>query len=187
MTKNFNNKVWLAVSMENPQATLTTHGNAANFLLGSAGAGGGLYNSGITTCASTTTTSSSGAVSVSTTCTPAATYAFNPSPDIVGKIVFEPGFGHYEIFGVYARFRDRAFPCEDVASTTLCLSTTAGPNARGAFNSSKNGGGFGANARWSFANKRIDFGLHGFGGSGIGRYGSAGLSDAAIRPDGTWA
>jgi hypothetical protein len=185
VSKNFNNKVWLAVSMENPQATLTTHGNAANFLLGSAGAGGGLYNSGVTTCASTTTTSSSGAVSVSTTCTPAATYAFNPSPDIVGKIVFEPGFGHYEIFGVYARFRDRAFPCEDVASTTLCLSTTAGPNARGAFNSSKNGGGFGANARWSFANKRIDFGLHGFGGSGIGRYGSAGLSDSAIRPDGT--
>ena len=102
VSKNFNNKVWLAVSMENPQATLTTHGNAANFLLGSAGAGGGLYNSGITTCASTTTTSSSGAVSVSTTCTPAATYAFNPSPDIVGKIVFEPGFGHYEIFGVYS-------------------------------------------------------------------------------------
>ena len=26
--KNFNNKVWLAVSLENPQATLTTHGNA---------------------------------------------------------------------------------------------------------------------------------------------------------------
>ena len=37
---------------------------------------------------------------------------------------------------------------------------------------SKNGGGFGANARWNFDNKHIVFGLHGFGGSGVGRYGS---------------
>ncbi len=49
VSKNFNNKVWLAVSMENAQATLTAHNNTANFLLGSAGAGGGLYNSGVTT------------------------------------------------------------------------------------------------------------------------------------------
>ena len=36
VAKNFDNKVWFAVSMENPQATVTTHGNAANFLVGSA-------------------------------------------------------------------------------------------------------------------------------------------------------
>jgi hypothetical protein len=182
ISKSFNNKVWLAVSMENPQATVTTHGNAMNFLVGSAGAGGGLYNSGITTC----TTTVINTVPV-TTCSPAASYAFNPSPDVVAKLVFEPGFGHYEIFGVYARFRDRAFPCEEVAVTQLCgNSTTPGAtNASGAFNSSRNGGGFGANARWSFVNKRLDFGLHGFGGSGIGRYGSAGLPDAMVRADGT--
>jgi hypothetical protein len=179
ISKNFNNKVWLAVSMEDSQETATTHGNANNFLIGSAGAGGGLYNSGITTC----TTSATGV----TTCSPAANYSFNPSPDVVAKLVFEPGFGHYEIFGVYARFRDRAFPCEDVAATQLCgTSTTPGAtNASGAFNNSRNGGGFGANARWSFAKKRLDFGLHGFGGSGIGRYGSAGLADAMVRADGT--
>ena len=112
LSKNFNNKVWLAVSMENSEATVTTHGNANNFLLGSAGAGGGLYNSGITTC--TTTTINGAPV---TTCSPAATYSFNPSPDVVAKLVFEPGFGHYEVFGVYARFRDRAFPCEEVSAT----------------------------------------------------------------------
>jgi hypothetical protein len=179
LTKNFNNKVWFGVSMEDSQATITTHGNANNYLVGSAGAGGGLYNAGITTC----TTSSTGV----TTCSPAANYAFNPSPDIIAKLVFEPGFGHYEIFGVYARFRDRAFPCEDIASTALCgTSTTPGQtSAYGAFNSSRNGGGFGANARWSFDKKRIDFGLHGFGGSGVGRYGSVGLADAMVRSDGT--
>ncbi|HEY6766000.1 MAG TPA: hypothetical protein VI386_14645 [Candidatus Sulfotelmatobacter sp.] len=182
VSKNFNNKVSFAVSMENPQATLTTHGNAANFLLGSAGAGGGLYNSAVTTCASTT--SSTGAVS--TTCSPAASYSFNPSPDVIAKVAFDPGFGHYEVFGVYSRFRDRVFPCGDVSSTALCGgSTTAGPNAIGAFNSSKNGGGIGANARWSFYQKRIDFGLHGFGGSGVGRYGTGGLADTSVHANGS--
>jgi len=176
LVKNFGNVAWFGVSIENSQATLGTHGNAANFLVGSAGASGGLYNPTITTC----TTSSTGV----TTCTPTAPYAFNPSPDIVAKLAFEPGFGHYEIFGVYSRFRDRIFPCEDVASTTAC-GTGTGPNASGAFNNSKNGGGFGANARWSFANKHMDFGLHGFTGEGIGRYGSGGLADASVHGNGT--
>ena len=161
VAKNFGNKVWFAVAAENPQATLTSHGNAANFLLGSAGTGGGLYNLN-------------------------ANYSFNPSPDIIAKLAFEPGFGHYEVFGVYSRFRDRIFPCEDVSTTALCgSSATPGPNATGAFNSSKNGGGVGANVRWSFAHKHVDFGLHGLGGSGVGRYGTGGLSDVSVHANGT--
>ena len=161
VAKNFGNKVWFAVAAENPQATLTSHGNAANFLLGSAGTGGGLYNLN-------------------------ANYSFNPSPDLIAKLAFEPGFGHYEVFGVYSRFRDRIFPCEDVSTTALCgNSATPGPNATGAFNSSKNGGGVGANARWSFAHKHVDFGLHGLGGSGVGRYGTGGLSDVSVHANGT--
>lgn len=183
VSQNFGNKAWFAVSVENPQATISSHGNASNFLIGSAGAGGGLYNSAITNCA-TTTNSSTGVVS--TVCSPAASYSFNPSPDVIAKLAFEPGFGHYEVYGVLARFRDRVFPCEDIALTTACgTATVAGPNATEAFDSSKNGGGFGANARWSFAQKRFDFGLHGFGGSGVGRYGSGGLADSAIKYDGT--
>lgn len=181
LAKNFNDKVWFAVSLENSQATLSTHNNAANFLVGSAGAAGGLYNPTITTCSSTINATGT---TVTTTCTPTYTYSFNPSPDIVAKLAFEPGFGHYEIFGVYSRFRDRTFPCAEASTTNPCGTITA-PSAAGAVNSSKNGGGIGANARWSFANKRIDFGLHGFGGSGIGRYGSAGLADASVHADGT--
>jgi hypothetical protein len=186
LAKNFGHKVWFAVSVENPQATITTHNNASDFLVGSAGTGGGLYNSAVTACSTSTTTSSTGTVSASTTCTPAASYAFNPSPDIIAKLVFEPGFGHYELFGVFSRFRDRVFPCEDVSSTTVCgTRATPGPNASAAFNASKDGGGMGANARWSFADKRVDFGLHGFGGSGVGRYGSGGLPDASAHANGT--
>ena len=161
VAKNFGNKAWFAVSVENPQATLTSHNNASNFLLGSAGTGGGLYNLN-------------------------ANYSFNPSPDIIAKAVFEPGFGHYEIFGVYSRFGDRVFPCEDILAATLCGgSATKGPNALGAYGSSRNGGGIGANARWSFANKRLDFGLHALGGNGVGRYGTSGLPDASAHADGT--
>ncbi|MFZ0759304.1 MAG: hypothetical protein WAM69_05075, partial [Candidatus Sulfotelmatobacter sp.] len=176
LAKDFNNKVWLAVSMENAQATLTTHGNADNFLVGSAGSGGGLYNSAVTACS----TSSTGV----TTCSPAASYSFNPSPDIIAKLVFEPGFGHYEVFGVYSRFRDRVFPCAENFASPDCGSLAAA-SALQAYNSSKNGGGFGANARWSFDNKHLDFGLHGFGGDGVGRYGTGGLPDTSVHADGT--
>ena len=186
VTKNFNDKVAFAVAMENAQATLTTHNNADNFLLGEAGATNS-YNDAVTGCSiGSYTPTTTGAIPVYfTTCTPAATYAFNPSPDIVAKVAFDPGFGHYEIFGLFDRFRDRAFPCADflVGGATNCAKPDT--SVTGAYNSSKNGGGFGANARWNFANKHVVFGLHAFGGSGIGRYGAAQLSDLSIHADGT--
>src|SRR5271154_5129962 len=46
LAKDFNDKAWFAVSMEDSQATITTHGNGDNFLVGSAGTNGGLYNAG---------------------------------------------------------------------------------------------------------------------------------------------
>jgi hypothetical protein len=165
LTKDFNHKVSVAFAMENAQGTLTTHGNGDNFLLGEAGASNS-YN----------TTSN---------------YTANPAPDLIAKVAFDPGFGHYEVFGLADRFTDRIFPCGEVvvvapATTGPCPNGTGtGPNALGASNASKEGGGFGANARWTFANKRVVFGLHGFGGSGVGRYGAAQLSDLAINANGT--
>ena len=180
LVKNFGNKAWFGVAMENSQATVTTHGNGANFLVGSAGAAGGLYNAAISTC---TSSINSTATTVTTTCSPIASYSFNPAPDVVVKFAFEPGFGHYEIFGIYSRFRDRIFPCAEASATAPCGTITS-PSVVGAFNSSKNGGGFGANARWSFANKRLDFGLHGLVGDGEGRYGTGTEADASIKGDG---
>jgi len=185
LVKNFGNKVWFGVSVENAQATITSHGNTANFLVGSPGAGGGLYNGAITNC-STTFTNPIGVVGTTpiTTCSLAASYSFNPSPDIISKIVVEPGFGHYEIFGIYSRFRDRIFPCVEGFATSEC-GNLSGPSAILARNASVDGGGIGANARWSFAKKRVDFGLHALAGEGIGRYGTGGLPDAAVYNDGT--
>lgn len=164
VTKTLGDKVAVAFAVEAPQGTLTTHGNGDNFLLGEAGASNS-YNT-------------------------TATYTFNPSPDLIAKIAFDPGFGHYEIFGLSDRFTDRVFPCGEVAlvapaTTGPCPNGVGtGPNASGAHNASKAGGAFGASARWNIA-KRLTFGLKGFGGSGAGRYAAGGLSDVSINGDGT--
>lgn len=182
VAKNINNKLWLAASLENPQTTFTASNNAANFALGSVGNGSGLYNSGITTC--TTSLNASGAPV--TTCTNTANYSFNAMPDIIAKAAFEPRFGHYEVFGIFSRFRDRVYPCvEYLVPSTLC-GTTGAASAVGAYNDSRNAGGVGGNARVTMF-KHLDFGLHALYGNGIGRYGTSGLPDATINPDGTLA
>jgi len=160
VAKNFNNHVWLAASLENPQTTFAARGNALNFALGGPGVSGGLYN-------------------------PTANYSFNATPDLILKAAFEPGFGHYEIFGVLSRFRDRIYPCEEPpADPALCNGGIV--STQGAFNDSKNGAGLGANARITLF-KQVDFGLHALGGNGVGRYGTSGLPDATVNPDGTLA
>ena len=90
LTKDFGGKVAVAFAVENAQATLTSSGNTNDYLLVQPGASN-TYN----------TTS---------------TYGFNPSPDLIAKIAFDPGFGHYEVFGLYDRFQDRVFPCENFVS-----------------------------------------------------------------------
>jgi hypothetical protein len=158
-SKNFNNKVWLAASLENPQTIFAASGNASNFAFGGPGVGGGLYNLN-------------------------ANYSFNSMPDVIVKAAFEPGFGHYEIFGVLSRFRDRVYPCvEPAPSASEC---TGGTAVTGAYNDSKTGGGLGANGRITLF-KQLDFGLHALYGNGVGRYGAAGLPDATVNADGTLA
>jgi len=166
VTKSFGDKVAFAFAVEAPQATATTHGNASNFLLGETGASNS-YNT-------------------------TANYSFNPAPDLIAKVAFDPGFGHYEVFGIYDRFSDRIFPCEETYTPTggtavvspSCPSATFAGTAAAAYSASKNGGGVGASGRWNIAN-HVTFGVKGFGGSGIGRYGPGGLSDVSIYADGS--
>ena len=111
--------------MKTRKARSATHGNASNFLLGEAGASN-TYNTG-------------------------SNYTANPSPDLVAKIAFDPGFGHYEIFGLADRFTDRIFPCVwNYLNTSRMRRLLERPATIGAYNASKEGGGFGANARWTF-------------------------------------
>ena len=163
VAKNFNNHFWLAASLENPQTIFGGTQVASNFAFGSTGVTGGLYDN-------------------------QSSYSFNSMPDVIVKAAFEPGFGHYEVFGILSRFRDRVYPCvEGYELTSLeSLCGTTGPTAIGAYNDSKNGGGVGGNARVTIAH-HLDFGLHGIYGNGVGRYGASGLPDATVNPDGTLA
>jgi hypothetical protein len=201
--KDFGGKFALGFSVEGPQATIggrgfssvttinsgaapativtsgATTGTTSNFFLNAPGAGAGLYNA-----------------------FDATGYTTNKAPDLIFKAAADPGFGHYELFGIVSFFRDRIYPCGVVGSnandtvtpatptllTGGCLSATPTEvSSFGSTNSSTTGGGLGASALWSVFNKHVDFGLKAVGGDGIARYGGAQLADATARPDGTLA
>ncbi len=144
VTKNISKKFFMGVSAENAE-TLNPAGSnlPTNLLIGSAGNGGGLYN-------------------------PTANYSFNQAPDLVAKMAFEPGWGHWELFGVGRFFRDRIY------------STTGNP-----YNDSKVGGGIGGGFRAPLVGNKISIGLKGLWGEGVGRYGSSTIADITLRPNGS--
>jgi hypothetical protein len=202
VVKNFGDKFALAVAIEGPQATIggrgfsnvTTINNSAapsviqptgttssvtgNTFIDAIGAGGGLFNFA-----------------------DATGYTINKSPDIIIKAALDPGLGHYEVFGIISTFRNRIYPCGVVGTnakdtvvpatpTSISCLDAAAPttvSAFGASNDTRVGGGFGASARWTAAQKKIELGIKGVAGDGIGRYGSAQLADLTLRPDGTEA
>ena len=160
VARNFGNKVWLAFAAEDPQVnSIGGSGFNNNFVVGAPGNSGGLYN-------------------------PTANYAYNAAPDFVVKAAFEPGFGHYEVFGVISQFRDRVYPCATTAATDIC-NGILGPSGAGATNDLSTGGGIGVNIRESLFKKHVDVGLHFLGGNGIERYGTGGLPVVTVRPNGT--
>jgi hypothetical protein len=160
VAKSFGDKAWLAFAVENPQInSIGGNGFNPNFVVGAPGNGGGLYNT-------------------------TANYAFNAAPDFVVKAAFEPGFGHYEVFGVISQFHDRFYPCATTDATATCGGVT-GPSGVLASNDLRTGGGIGVNIRESFFKKHVDVGVHFLGGNGIERYGTGGLPVVTVRPDGT--
>ena len=144
VVKNIGTKTWVGMSAENAE-TLNAAGQGlpSNYIFGSTGTGGGLYNA-------------------------TANYSFNYAPDLVAKIAVEPGWGHWEVFGVGRFFRDRIYP------------TTGSP-----YNDMEPGGGIGGGFRGPFANKKVTIGLKGLYGTGVGRYGSSTIADVTVRPSGT--
>ena len=150
VVKRISDKFWLGGAAEEAQTLNIGGHNLPTIVYQQAGNTGGLYNS-------------------------AANYSYNYAPDLIAKAVYEPSFGHFEVFGVGRFFRDRVFP--NAQSTT--------PSALGAFTSKAPGGGIGANARVPVLAKRVDVSAHFLIGDGVGRYSSATLPDATARPDGS--
>jgi len=192
VVKDFGGKFALGISVEGPQATIggrgfssvstTTIGSASvatsgNTFIDAPGSGGGLFNFVDT-----------------------AGYTVNKAPDLIVKAAIDPGWGHYEVFGILSTFRNRIYPCGVVgtnakdtappATTTSVpcpFNTSFTPSAVGAFNDTRNGGGGGASFLVPTFAKKLDIRGKIVAGDGIARYGSAQLADLTIRPDGTQA
>ncbi|MFP5210684.1 MAG: hypothetical protein ACLGRW_15500 [Acidobacteriota bacterium] len=150
VSKNIGKAFFMGISAENAQ-TLNPAGTnlPTNFLEGSAGNGGGLYN-------------------------PTANYSFNLAPDMIAKIAVEPGWGHWELFGISRFFRDRVYP-------------NAPASSAGAYNDTTVVGGVGGGFRGPLFGNRVSIGLKGLWGQGMGRYGSSTIADVTLRPDGQLA
>jgi hypothetical protein len=191
VVKDFGGKFALAASIEGPEATIGGRGfnalssttatgvatTSQNFFTNAPGQTGGLLNAFDPTG-----------------------YTTNKAPDFIFKAAADPGWGHYELFGIVSTFRDRIFPCGVVGTTAANLPKpatpvvvacpfdgTTAPSSAGARNSSATGGGVGASLNVPLFAKKVDFGLKAVAGDGIGRYGSAQLADLTARPDGTQA
>ena len=144
VSKDFGKTFFLGASVENAEMLNPSgQGLPTNELFGSTGTGGGLYNS-------------------------TANYSFNYTPDFVVKIAIQPGWGHWELFGIERNFRDRIYP------------TTGSP-----YNSTAIGDGIGGSMRGTLADKKVTIGLKGLWGQGVGRYGSSTIADATLRPNAT--
>lgn len=144
VAKDFDKKFAFGVAAENAQMLDPAGANLpSNLLYGAVGDGGGLYDN-------------------------QAHYSFNATPDFVAKVALQPGWGHWELFGIGRSFRDRLYP---VGGT---------PNNKTVW-----AGGIGGGFRAPLANKHFVIGAKGLWGGGMGRYGSSTIADVTLRPDGT--
>lgn len=146
-TKNFQNKVWAAWEVANPETSQPNASYVPDNLFG--------FNNSAN--ASSPNGSTLNYLAGSTN-----GFSTNLAPDLLSKVVWEPGWGHYELKALGRFFRDR-------------------------INGSNNysyGGGIGAAAILPVGGPKADLILESLAGSGIGRYGAANGSDVTLRPDG---
>jgi len=149
VTRNFNNKVWAAFAVEDPESTYSADFVPANVM--------GL---------NTSPNAATGVNLLPFLPNYSNGQATTLAPNLLAKVAFEPGWGHFEIKALGRIFRDR------IAST---------PTTSGHTNITEGyGAGFGA--LMPFVNNKVELSLEGLSGQGIGRYGSSGLPDVTLHP-----
>jgi hypothetical protein len=152
-----NQSLWLGLSLESPQTVYSTTGYAAattfpagsNGLVLPTGAFANVNNPGLAGFA------------------PTVNYSSDVAPDIVGKVAWDPGYGHYEVYGIARFMHDRV----DFVG--------------GGSNRTKLAGGVGAGMLVPVIPSKLEFRLGFLAGYGVGRYGASQLPDATIAPNGS--
>jgi hypothetical protein len=105
------------------------------------------------------------------------------APDIIGKIAFDPGWGHFEALGMVRFFTDSVFTCSVVGAFGVCPFSTA--NVGTASSHVTVGEGVGGSVLLPIVPKFLDVQASALYGKGIGRYGASQLSDVVVASDGT--
>jgi hypothetical protein len=146
-------KISAAISIEEPQ-TLFSGSAGPNCLTGaSAPTGNGEGSLEYTQC---------GGANVNSI----QSYSDNYAPDVIAKVAADPGFGHYELYGLL-RF----------------LGGRVSENGGGK-NYTTTGQGIGGGMILPVVPKYVDFQVSGLIGNGVGRYGTSQLPDATFSPTG---
>ncbi|MGA3135735.1 MAG: hypothetical protein ABSC88_07055 [Terracidiphilus sp.] len=209
VVKSFD-KAAFGISVENPQLLYTASlaGNTPYAVLGSAGANGGNYNATISACSPSTsivnytnqveTTSTGATIDVAVpvyktvnSCANVTNISFNQAPDILVKGAFDPGFGHYEIFGLVGFAHETVYPGETTNSnlygglTDIVTGSAVAPSltTAGYIHDSIVVGGVGGSLRVPVIKDKLTFGVKGLFGPGVGRYGDSTLPDVTAN---TW-
>jgi hypothetical protein len=164
----------VALAAEQAQITnFTANGtNPADYFFAGPGQNGGLYNAAAG--AGNGNAASSSAIT---------TYANNVAPDIIVKAAVDIPHAHFEL-GALARFmRDFFYPVASfggagTSTPTFTYTTTS------LLHQTTTGGGVFGSIRVSPV-KFVDLAVQGMAGDGTGRYGSAQLADATLKPDET--
>ena len=149
VTRNFNDRFWAAFAVEEPETTYSAAFVPANIM--------GL---------NTSQNASTGVNLLPFLPNYSNGFSTSLAPDLLAKVAFERGWGHFEIKAVGRFFRDR------IASTA----TTNGHT------NTTEGYGVGFGALLPLAHKKFEIPVEGLLGQGIGRYGSSGLPDATLNP-----
>jgi Skp family chaperone for outer membrane proteins len=226
-------KAAFGVAVENPQLLYTASiaGNTPYAVLGSAGTNGGNYNAAISGISSVApyiqnyvaepgTSGLAGVTPVDQIVTNTviansniANISFNQAPDIIAKLALDPGFGHYELFGIAGFAHETVYPgvttnsvkfggkdangntITDIftgtAPTVLTYTGTtvalASSTTSGSYVNSIMLGGFGASARVPVIKDKLTIGAKGLYGPGMGRYGDSTLADVTSDTNGDLA
>lgn len=146
----FNHRFWAAISIENPATMYDTTGFTNN-------AGRIVMPNG-----STTTITSNGVG-----LTQPSAYSAEVSPDIIGKLAWDPAWGHYEVVGIMHMPHDRVTTADGVGHNNTVLT-----------------GGGGGSMVLPLIPKKVELRLAGLVGKGIGHYGAALLPDATLDAEG---
>jgi outer membrane murein-binding lipoprotein Lpp len=162
--------VALGVSVENPATIIAASTAAAPAGTGGAFVSGGIVDGVVVNFLNTGTGGFLQAVNVST----------DQIPDIIEKAAFDPGWGHYEIFGLQRFFTDHTLTCIPGPCVAGSTGMTGNTNTHTRF-----GAGIGGSVLIPLIPQYLEFTGNIMYGRGISRYASGQHADATIAADGS--